>query len=217
LAFEMSNMTFDANGKAGYSIDLDILDSKGTELLKQQPRSATALNYLGGTTMPCAANLQVPLESPPGTYTFRVTVVDAASKKSASVVRKFEVLPKGFGLVQVGTSADGAANIPWTPVGVVGDSIYLNFSAVGFARDKVSKQPNIKVSMRVLDDRDQPVAGAKMLGAASSGVPADLQVVPMQFGITLNRVGRFTLELTATDSLTGNTTKVSFPVRVLGP
>ena len=41
-----------------------------TELLKQKPRTASALNYLGGTTMPCAANLQIPLESAPGTYTF---------------------------------------------------------------------------------------------------------------------------------------------------
>src|SRR5207248_2008827 len=127
LAFEVENMTFDSGGKATYSIGLEIVDPKGTELLKQKPRNATALNYLGGTTMPCAANLQVPLESPPGVYTFKVTVIDGVSKKSVSIARKVEVLPKGFGLVHLGTSADSAASIPWSPIGVVGDSIYLNF------------------------------------------------------------------------------------------
>src|SRR5206468_3327887 len=76
LAVEVQNMTFDSNGKASYAMGLEIVDPKGTELLKQKPRTASALNYLGGTTMPCAANLQVPLESAPGTYTFRVTVID---------------------------------------------------------------------------------------------------------------------------------------------
>src|SRR5205807_5179470 len=47
LAFEVENMSFDSNGKATYSIGLEIVDPKGTELLKQKPRSASALNYLG--------------------------------------------------------------------------------------------------------------------------------------------------------------------------
>src|SRR5439155_13334155 len=123
LAFEVQNLTFDSNGKATYAMGLEIIDPKGTELLKQKPRTASALNYLGGTTMPCAANLQIPLESAPGTYTFRVTVIDNASKSMVSVEKKIEVLPKGFGLIHVGTSADNTANIPWAPVGVVGDSM----------------------------------------------------------------------------------------------
>jgi hypothetical protein len=217
LTFEVQGMTFDTNGKASYAMGLELVDPKGTELLKQNPRSANTQNYLGGVSVPCSAKLQIPLESPPGPYTLKVTVIDNATKKSAVLERRFEVLPKGFGLVHVGTSADREATIPWSPVGVVGDSIYLNFSAVGFMRDKKSKQPNIKVTMRVLDDKGQPTNGAKMTGEANSDVPDTLQLVPMQFGITLNRVGRFTLELTATDVLSGKTAHVSFPVRVLAP
>jgi hypothetical protein len=217
LSFEVQQVTFDANGKASYAIGMEIIDPKGTELLKQKPRSATAQNYLGGNTLPCAANLTIPLESAPGTYIFRVTVIDNASKKGTVVERKIEVLPKDFGLIHVGTSADRDATIAWSPVGVVGDSIYLNFSAVGFARNKSTKQPHIKVAMRVLDEKGAVTNAAKMTGEAKSDVPENLSVVPMQFGITLNRAGRFTLELTATDVLTGKTSTVAFPVRVLAP
>jgi hypothetical protein len=217
LIFEVNGMTFDDKGKASYSIGLEIIDGQGTELLKQKPRQATALNYLGGTTLPCAANMSVPLQSAPGMYTFRVTVTDNATKKSAVVQRKIEVLPKQLGLILVGTSADREATIPWSPVGVVGDSIYLNFTAVGFARNPKTKQPQLKVVMRVLDEKGNAVSGAKMQGEASSDVPVDLEAVPMQFGITLNRAGRFTLEVTATDVLAGKSTTVLFPVRVFAP
>jgi len=144
-------------------------------------------------------------------------VIDSATKQEAIVTKKIDVLPKAFGLVHIGTTADRAATLPWSPVGVLGDSIYLNFSAVGFARDKKTKQPNVKVSMRVLDDKGQPTKGAKMSGEASSDVPDTMDAIPMQFGLTLNRLGRFTLELTATDALTGATSKVLFPVNVVTP
>jgi hypothetical protein len=217
LVFEVQNMTFDSDGKASYAVGLEILDGKGAELHKQKPRNATSRNYLGGIILPCAANMQVPLETPPGNYTLRVSVIDNTTKKAVTTERKIEVLPKGFGLVHVGTSADPDATIAWSPVGVIGDSMYLNFSAVGFARDPKTKQPHIKASMRVLDDKGQPTGAAKMHGEAKSDVPDNMAVVPMQFGITLNRMGRFTLELTATDVLTGKTAMVAFPVRVLTP
>jgi hypothetical protein len=217
LTFEVNNMTFDKDGKASYAVGLEMLDGKGTELLKQQPRSASTRNYLGGTILPCAANMQVPLEAAPGTYTLRVTVIDNANKKAVKAERKIEILAKDFGLVHVGTSADPAASIAWSPVGVVGDSIYLNFSTVGFARDPKTKQPYIKASLQVLDEKGQASGAAKMSGEAKSDVPETMAVVPMQFGITLNRTGRFTLELTAMDVLTGKSSKVLFPVRVLTP
>jgi hypothetical protein len=217
LTFEVQNMTFDAEGKASYAMGLEMLDAKGTSLMKQNPQPGNARNYLGGTTMPSAANLQVPLEAPAGIYTFRVTVVDNSSKKTVTSERKIEVLPKGFGLISVGTSADREGHIAWSPVGVVGDSIYLNFSAVGFARDKQTKNPNIKVTMRVLDEKGQAASAAKMFGEANSDIPENMAVVPMQFGITLNRTGRFTLEVTATDVIAGKSATVSYPVRVLAP
>jgi hypothetical protein len=206
VMFEARGMTFDPKGKATYSMSLQLTDPKGTDLLKQAPRNA----------VPCAANVRIPLESTPGKYKLSVTITDGTTKKSVTLDQTVEILPKDFGIVQVGTSADREATIAWSPVGVVGDSIYFNYSAVGFMRN-AKKQPNIKVVMRVLDEKGQPVNAAAMTGEVDANVPTDLDIVPMQFGITLNREGRFTLELTATDTLAGKSAKVSFTVRVLTP
>jgi hypothetical protein len=216
LLFEAKGITFDAKGKATYTTALAILDPKGEDLLKQAPKSSSTQNYLGGNSVPCAAHFGIPLNSQPGTYTLRVTITDSANKQPATVEQKIEVLPMDFGLVHVGTSANREATISWSPVGVVGDSIYLNFAAIGFKRDG-KKQPNIKVTMRVLDDKGKPTGGAEMTGEANNGVPPDVELLPMQFGVTLNREGRFTLELTATDVLSGKKSTVNFPVRVLAP
>jgi hypothetical protein len=217
LLFEVQNITFDANGKASYALGLELTDPKGGEVLNQKPRPSTAMNYLGGSTLPCAVQFAIPVETAPGTYTLRATVIDKATSQSVTVQRKIEVLPKGFGLIQVGTTADREGNMAWSPVGVVGDSIYLNFTAVGFTRDSKTKQPHVKVEMRALDEKGQPVKGAKMFGSANADVPESLLAIPMQFGITLNREGRFTLEVTATDALSGKTAKVLFPVKITTP
>jgi hypothetical protein len=217
LFFEVQNITFDSSGKASYALGLELADPKGTDLLKQKPRPNSAMNYLGGSTLPCVARLSIPLESAPGIYTFRVVVVDKANNNSVTVERKIEILPKGFGIIQVGTTADREGTMAWSPVGVVGDSIYLNFAAIGFARDPKTRQPNVKVEMRALDDKGQPAKGAKMIGTADSAVADAIHAIPMQFGITLNREGRFTLELTATDLVSGKTAKVLFPVKVANP
>ena len=37
----------------------------------------------------------------------------------------------------------------------------------------------------------------------------------MQFGITLNKVGNFTVELEATDKISGKSAKVHLPLRVV--
>ena len=51
------------------------------------------------------------------------------------------------------------------------------------------------------------IEGALTLGAK------DL-AVPMTFGLTMNRAGRFTIELTAEDRITGKSATISYPIRV---
>ena len=49
----------------------------------------------------------------------------------------------------------------------------------------------------------------------SKDVPANFLAVPMSFPVTLNRAGKFTVELTATDAVGNRTAKLSFPIKVL--
>jgi hypothetical protein len=215
FAFNIKNLKLDENGRAYYSVAMEILDPKGQIFYKEAPHNATAQNYLGGNSLPAHAQLNVPLDTPPGEYTMRVTIHDRKANQTATFEGKGNVLPKAFGLVRVGTFADREGKVPVPSVGVVGSSLYVNFAPVSFARDKKTKQPSLLVKMRVLDDKGKPTFTEPLTGRANRDLPEDAPILPMQFGLTLNRVGRFTVEIEATCELCGATTRVTLPLRVV--
>ena len=102
-----------------------------------------------------------------------------------------------------------------SPVCALGESLYVGFSTVAFARNGKTKQPDIKVSLRVLDEKGKPTMPQPLSGRANKGIPENLKFLPMQFGITMNRPGRFTVELTAVDQISGKSSTVRFPIRAI--
>ena len=91
----------------------------------------------------------------------------------------------------------------------------FGFVAVGFARGK-EKQPDLSATLRVLDEGGKDTSAKPFTGRLNKDVAPDAAAVPLQFGVTLNRAGRFTLELTATDHVSGQKSKVSMPLKVVG-
>ncbi len=69
--------------------------------------------------------------------------------------------------------------------------------------------------MRVLDDKGHPTFSRPLSGTVNKEVPADLKLIPMHFGVTLNRPGTFTIELEATDKLSGKSVMEKVPLRVV--
>ncbi len=217
FAFNIKNLTLDKQGRAHYTMAMEILDSKGQVYYKEAPHNAVAQNCLGGNSLPCTAQLAVALDTPPGEYTMRVTIQDRKTKKTATFEGKGKVLPATFGLIRVGTFADAEGKVPAPSVGVVGSTLYVNFAAAHFARDKKTKQPNLFVKMRVLDDKGKPTFSEPLTGRANKDIAENDAIVPMQFGLTLNRAGRFTIELEATCEICGSSTRVQLPLRVQAP
>lgn len=215
FSFEIKNLKLDAGGKASYSIAIEIRDSAGKLVFEQRPYNSVAQNFLGGDTLPCSAHLEIPLDVPPGAVEWKVTVVDRTTKQNASLSGKGKILPADFGIVRVGLFADADARVPMSAVAVVGDSAYLNVSTVGFGRDKDKKQPNLKISMRILDEKGQPTMAQPIVGTITEGVKESDQLLPVQFGITMNRAGRFTIEVTAEDVVSGKRASIKYGVRVL--
>lgn len=214
LAFDLNDITFDADGTASFSTAVEVT-SEGKSLFKQAPRKSTARNFLGGKSLPSEAFLRIPPDFAAGTYTISVTVEDTATKARKTMLKKVEVLPAAFGLVQVGTSADPEGHLPTAPVGTLGSSLFINYAVVGFGRDKTAeKLPHITVSLRILDEGGKSTMAKALTGKAREGIAADLKVIPMQSAVTLNRVGRFTVELTATCEVSGKKSKLSFPIKV---
>ncbi|HZY86643.1 MAG TPA: hypothetical protein VFE78_17545 [Gemmataceae bacterium] len=214
VCFDIGGMVADDSGKVSYSMGLEVTDGDGKSLFTQEPANLEATASLGGDTVPAFARIDVGLSQSPGEHTLKVNVLDRATGRKAALTRKFTVLPKGFGLVRLALTADVGGDIP-LPVLGSGGTAFVQFGAVGFGRDKDSKQPNLRFSVRVLDDKGKPTVAKDRTSEVTKDVPASFLAVPMSFPVTLNRPGKFTVELTATDGTTRETAKLTFPIKVL--
>lgn len=215
FSFDIKNLKLDDNARASYAMMVEVLNDKGRTQFKLGPVNSVAQNYLGGNSMPCSAQLDIPVDTPPGVYVFRVTVMDRANDAKVVFERKGKVRSLDFGLVQVATYADRDSKVPAPQVSVVGGMLFVHFAAVGFARDKSTKQPDLQVSLRVLDDNGKATFPKALTGEVTKDVPEEMHVVPLQFGLTLNRVGDFTIELEANDRAAGKSSKVQLPLKVV--
>ncbi len=216
LCFNVEGVTVDDAGKVHYSMAVEVADAKGKVLFKQDPKDLEAPASLGGDRIPAYAHLDVGLQSPPGEYTVTVTVVDLPSKRSQELKRTVEVLAKDFGLVRVKTTSDQESQIPVAVAGA-GEGLWITFGVVGFGRGGDGKQPDLTFEMRVLDEAGKPTRAKPFTLQVNKDVPADAVLVPGQFFLSLNRPGKFTVELTATDATGGKKAQLTFPLNVADP
>lgn len=215
VAFDIDGIKVDETGRVKYSMGMEVVDKDGAPIFKQKPEDREDYLPLGGTKLPARAFITIGLDQAPGTYTCKVTVIDRATKATQTLEQKFDVLAKNFGLVQVYTCGDAKGEIPAPPLGVVGQSLFVHFTLVGFSRDAKTKQPNLDVEMAVLT-RD----GTTTLPKAASividnDVGAEENLVHLRFQLPLNRAGDFVVELKATDKVTKATSRVQLPVKAL--
>jgi hypothetical protein len=214
LAFDVDGFTADESGKVHYSIALEVTDDRGRVKFRQEPKNREAKNSLGGRKVPAYVDLQIGLDQPKGNYQVKATVTDLASKASRSLLRSFDVVAPNFGLVRLTTTADAGGQYP-LPFPCEGQTLWVNFGAVGFERDRATGQPNLAVSLTVRDDEGRETLPKPLSGAVTKDVPKKARGVPMQFMLELNRAGKFTVDLKAVDKVTGKQAKLSFPLTVL--
>jgi hypothetical protein len=215
VTFDINNLKHDPTGKAQYSVAIEIRDQDGELVYQQQPQNQIAQNFFGGNSMPSSAQIQIPIDAKPGIRTWKVTVHDRLADKTAVLEGKGNVLKPDFGIIRVGTYADPQSRVPQAPVGVVGDTCYVSFAAVGFGRDKNTQQPDLKVKMRILDENGKATTPQPLAAHINKDIPASLGMIPLQFAVAMNRAGRYTVELTARCELCDKTVTVTFPVRIL--
>ena len=215
IAYDIENIKVSTTGKVLYGMSMKVEDSKKKVWFEQkgEQEKIQAENSLGGTRVPAFANVNIGLNQPPGDYTLRVTVTDRAAKTSKELVQKFTVMSPAFGIVRLTTSLDEKDQLPAPMIGVPGQLVYVNFATVGFGRN-AKKQPSMSLTMTVLDEKGKPTLTKPATGEVDD-VPEKVPAVPMQFPISLNRPGRFTVELKATDNVSKKTSKVTFPLTVL--
>ncbi|MCI0684748.1 MAG: hypothetical protein L0Y71_21840, partial [Gemmataceae bacterium] len=183
FTFDINNLKHDAKGQASYSIAIEVRDGDGEIFYKQAPHNSVAQNFFGGASLPCSAHVEVPLTAKPGMYSWTVTIEDRLSKQSTSLKGQGQVLAPDFGLIRIGTYADADGKVPAPPVGVVGSTLYVNFAAVNFGRNKKDKQPDLKVEMSILDENGKATFTQPISGRVNKDIPEALKILPLQYGV----------------------------------
>lgn len=214
LSFDIEGFRTNSAGKVLYGVGIEVADSKGEVLFKKAPSHLELPGPGTGSLIPACAKLEVGLDQPPGTYAVKVTVVDRSGGATTSVTRNYEVLPLEFGLVRIALTSDREGKTSATGFSP-GRASWINFTAVGFGRDKITGQPHLTAIMRVLDEDRRSVFSKPFSGTISENVPGQVGAVPMQFQLVLAQTGRFTVELEVTDEITGRKAGVTFPIHVV--
>lgn len=213
VCFDIDGIAVNADGKVKYDITYEITDAKGKPVSKEEKKGLEAPLSLGGTSVPGFAQIDCGLAQPAGEYNLKLTVVDRTSNKTATFSHKFEIAPAGFGLVRFATTRDQEGRYPSNVAGA-GEALWLHCGVVGFERDKTSKQPQVSVELQIFDENNKPV-GKPQSGVINKDVPDGVAMLPLQFLLSLNRGGKFTMVVTATDALSKKTTKTTLPLNVL--
>jgi len=216
VQFDIENISVRKDGMILYSMSMEVTDAKGKVQYAEKPQDLQTFNILGGTRVPAFATVAIGVDQPPGELTLKLVVTDRGSKASQTLTRKFEVAPKNFGLVRPQIGNGGA---PCPPLGAEGQTYYLEIAAIGFEIDKTKMAPNLSFEMRVLDPQNKPTLAnpvVREINENTKDLPKrELFAVPQVFELQLNRAGKFTVELKATDLISKKTARYTFPLTVL--
>ena len=215
VAFDIEGLDVRDDGTVQYSMGMELLNSKGESQFKKDPQDLESNNSLGGTKMPGVMTAEIGTDTAAGKYTMKVTVTDRRAKKTETLTRDFDVLPKDFGLVRLQLTAVSNNPEPVPNVAVVGQSVLLNCFALNFARDKSTDQPNVAVQITILDEAGKPTL-AKPFSDVSKDVPKNMIAIPISLPLHLNRAGKYTVVVEATDKLgKKDPAKLSIPLTVV--
>ncbi|MCC6419961.1 MAG: hypothetical protein IT429_17130 [Gemmataceae bacterium] len=213
LAFDVEDLSMDtASALVQYKIKLEVFDATGNRLFGRESKNQHYLT-LGQARVSERGQVVTGTEQKPGKYTVKLTATDVRLKepKEKSISYSFEILPADFGMIHLSSPA----------VAVPLQEYTTHVALVGWAKD-AKKLPNIEVRLRILDATGKPTLPKPFVTNIPKDLPEevdlkDRSILPLPFPITINRAGRFTIEIEATDKMASKTSQVRFPLLVLEP
>lgn len=212
--FDVTGLKARPDGRVLYSMDMELtLQGKKTPEFAQKGKDLEVINSLGGNQMPLYALSVIGTDTKPGKYTLKLTFRDREAKTSAVLNRTFQVVAPRLGFVRLGLTYEAGA--PASPVAVVGQTLLFNYSLVGFTLDK-KYQPNVTVTVQVLDDNDRPTVAKPFKGDIKTVGKEFRQIIPFDpIALVLNRAGDFKVKLTATDNLSKKSVTQTLDLKVV--
>jgi len=211
LAFDIKGLAADAEGKVIYSLLTEVMVNGRLEF-KHESKDIEAIDSLGGNVLSAFTQLNIGVDQPDGKYTVKVTATEKKTKAVATVVQEFILTKADLGIVRIRTTADRDEKVPISAFSI-GESAWLNMSIIGFARDK-AKQPNLKITMVIVDSNGKPTVQKPPVAEISKDVAPDLDLLPLQFFVSMNRAGKFTIKLKVVDQVSGKNASLDLPLEV---
>ena len=179
VSFDIEGLKATPEGKVTYSMSMEVLDKVGKAIFTAPPAKQEMLLPLGAVKLPAFVYITLGPDMKPAPYTAKVTIVDENGKTNKTFEQKFELLPPNFGLVALYVTKDDKGMLATGPVGVVGQTVFVNFGMVGFGRN-ASGKPNAAVEFRVLDDKGRPLNAQPIVVPVPTEFPATEQFVPFR-------------------------------------
>jgi hypothetical protein len=216
IGYDITGLGVEPDGVAKYKMAMEVLDGAGKPIFKQDPRELIDFIPLRGNSIPARAFITIGLDQEPGNYTCRIKVEDPKAKgREDTLTVKFEVTKRDFGIVAVYATYDerGAVSAPTT--GVVGQTIFVQFSVASFARDPKSKQPNVEFEFQILDEKGTPTLEKPRTHIQDGGVDEKEGAFAMRFPLFMSRPGKYTVRITARDKVANKVATYELPVNVL--
>jgi len=219
IAYDIEGISIGNDGIAKYSMAMEVADASGKTIFKQAPRDLEEVIPLRGFKIPARAFIQIGLDQDPGMYTCKLSVTDPKMNRSNSLAVKFEVLKPEFAIVAVRTAYDPRGELNAPSGGVVGQPLFILFVVATFQRDPKTKQPHVEITYEFLDDKGQPTLpqpkkdvqdalSPRIVGEKDGAFQKD-------FLLFLNRPGKFTVRITATDKIGNKKSTFDLPVTIL--
>lgn len=214
IAFDVDGLTIDPDGKTAYTVGMEVTDAANKLLFKQDPREIRDTVPLRGGKVPARAFITVGIDQPAGAYTCKLTVTDPKGKATNSFAVKFEVLKGDFGLVAINPTRDVRGQIVAPAAGSVGETLWVQFTVVGFGRDAQKKQPNVEFTLEFFDEKGNATLGQPIRDAQTGGVDEKDAVFGQHVPVFMSRPGRFTVRVSALDKVTNKRAQFDLPVRI---
>jgi hypothetical protein len=212
LAFDVNGLSIEPNGDARYKMGTRVLDGAGKLVFKRDPEERVQFTPLRGSTLPARVYIIVGLDQDAGNYTLEVSVEDPKTKAQDKVSVKFEVTKRDFGIVNVYTSYDARGEISAPNSGVVGQTIIVQYTVASFERDAKTKQPRIEFQYQYLDEKGAAILPEPHKLTVETGVNEKDSLFTLQFPLFMNRPGKFTVQITATDKVANKKATYELPV-----
>ncbi len=216
IGYDITGLTIEPDGVAKYKMAMEVIDGAGKPIFKQDPRELVDFVPLRGNSIPARAFITIGLDQDPGNYTCKIKVEDPKVKgKEDTLTVKFEVTKKDFGIVAVYTTHDERGAVSAPTVGVVGQTVFIQFSVASFVRDQKTKQPNVEFEFQILDDKGAPTLIKPRTHIQDSGVDEKEGAFAMRFPLFMSRPGKYTVKITAKDKIANKVATYELPVNVL--